>query len=150
MKTVKPEVISSKIVISFILYLLGSGLGISAALSAPMDWKNQWEEIVRGATKEGKVSVLGPRAAEIRPPVMKAFQKAFPGIEIEIQSGSIGRMASRFGAELRLGKTSMDVVVGGTSALRNKDLLDPLLPKLILPKAIDADKWRSSKGVWKH
>ncbi len=146
MKTIKPEVIPSKIVISFILFLVASGVGISAAMSAPTDWKNQWEKVVREAKKEGKVSVLGPRSAEIRPPVMKAFQKAFPGIEIEIQSGSLGRLASRFGAELRIGKTSMDVVVGGTSALRNKDLLDPLLPKLILPKAIDADKWRSSRG----
>lgn len=146
MKTIKPERIPWKIVISFVSFLFASGLGISAALSAPMDSKDQWEKVVREAKKEGKVSVLGPRSAEIRPPVMNAFQKAFPGIEIEIQAGSLGRLATRFGAELKQGKTSMDVVVGGTSALRSKDLLDPLLPKLILREAIDADKWHSSKG----
>ena len=109
--------------------------------------KAQWEEVLAKAKKEGKVTLLGPRSTAARPSLVKAFQKAYPDISLEYQPGSLGRTAPRLRAELRARKTTtMDVVIGGTSAIRNRDVITLLRPKLILPEAINTANWRSTRG----
>lgn len=106
-----------------------------------------WEQILREAKKEGKVTVLGPPTPEVRPAIIGAFQKAFPDVAVEYQTGIIGSYIPKLRAELAAGKTSIDVhLTGASSLLRNKDLFEPLPPRIILPEAADASKWRSSQG----
>lgn len=106
-----------------------------------------WEQILREAKKEGKVTVLGPPTPEVRPAIIGAFQKAFPDVAVEYQTGIIGSYIPKLRAELAAGKTSIDVhLTGASSLLRNKDLFEPLPPRIILPEAADASKWRFSQG----
>jgi len=126
-----------------VVYLFGPGLLWGAEQPFP---KIRWEEMLREAKKDGKLTVLGPPTAEVQPSLTQAFQRAFPDMAVEYQVGSIGTLASRARAELGKKKTSFDVVVGGTAALRNKDLFEPLPPRLALPEANDPAKWRSTKG----
>ena len=106
----------------------------------------RWQDVVGKAKKEGKIVLLGPPVAEVRPSIIQAFQKEFPEIAVDYQPGSLGPLAAKVRAELAQKKNSFDVVVGGTSVLRNKDLLDPMSARLIHPEVNRADVWRSTRG----
>src|SRR5262245_6438649 len=119
--------------------------GVFAA-EAAKSGVGRWEKIVQEAKSEGKVTLLGPETATVRPSMLEAFRKAYPEIELEYQAGSIGSLATRLRAEIAQQKTSFDVVIGGTAVLRNKDILDPLTSRLMVADATDARLWRSSEG----
>src|SRR5947209_14226645 len=57
--------------------------GASAAKPAA---SSSWNDVVAAAKKEGKVSVIGPQGNEIRDALTQGFTKAFPGIEVDLQS----------------------------------------------------------------
>lgn len=120
-------------------------LSVSVADAASSQFS--WEEILREARKEGKVTVLGPPTPGIRPALIGAFQKAFPDIQVEYQTGIIGSYIPKLRAELAAGKTSIDVhLTGASSLLRNKELFEPLPSRIVLPEAADLNQWRSSRG----
>src|SRR6185503_11629112 len=48
----------------------------------------RWQDTVTKAKKEGKVVLLGPPVAEVRPSIIQAFQKEFPEIALDYQAGS--------------------------------------------------------------
>src|SRR5690348_9834061 len=45
-----------------------------------------WAEVVAAAKKEGKISLIGPQGSEMRDALTQAFQKAYPGVEVDLQS----------------------------------------------------------------
>lgn len=106
----------------------------------------RWEKIVQEAKSEGKVTLLGPETATVRPSMIEAFRKAYPEIELEYQAGSVGSLATRLRAEMAQKKSTFDIVVGGTAILRNKDLVESLPNRLVLAEATEAKNWRSSEG----
>lgn len=118
----------------------------AAAAEAPKFVDGRWEKIVQEAKSEGKVTLLGPETAAVRPLLIEAFRKAHPEIELEYQSGSVGNLAPRLRAEINQKKTTFDIVIGGTAVLRNKDIIDSLPNRLVLAEATDAKHWRSSEG----
>lgn len=108
--------------------------------------KDRWEESVSKAKQEGKITVLGPPLAELRPSLIQAFQKAFPEIALEYQAGSVAPLVEKLRAEFEQKKSSLDVVIGGTTLLREKNLLDPIPPNLFLAEVVSPEPWESSKG----
>jgi iron(III) transport system substrate-binding protein len=106
----------------------------------------RWQDTVAKAKKEGKVVLLGPPVAEVRPSIIQAFQKEFPEIALDYQAGSLGPMTAKLRAELASKKTSFDVAVGGTSVLRSRDLFDPINTRLMYPDANRPEAWRSTRG----
>lgn len=125
---------------------LWSALGLGAvpaeAASGP-----GWEEVVAKAKQEGKVTVLGPSTPGIRPSLIGAFQKAFPGVALEYQTGVISPLIPRLRAEMSAGKATIDVVLTGSSSImRSKDIFDDVAARLLLREAIDPEKWRSTLG----
>lgn len=108
--------------------------------------KDRWEEWVGRAKQEGKIAVLAPPLAELRPSLVQAFQKAFPEISLEYQAGTVAPLVEKLRAEFEQKKSSLDVVIGGTSLLREKNLLEPIPPKLLLLEVINSQAWESSKG----
>ncbi|TMA10501.1 MAG: extracellular solute-binding protein [Deltaproteobacteria bacterium] len=112
----------------------------------PAARKDRWEEWVGRAKQEGKMTLLGPPLAELRPSLMQAFQKAFPEIALEYQAGIVAFLVEKLRAEIEQKKNSLDIVIGGTSLLREKNLLEPIPPKLLLPEVINPEAWESSKG----
>ena len=92
------------------------------------------------------MTLLGPPLAELRPSLMQAFQKAFPEIALEYQAGTVAPLVEKLRAEIEQKKNSLDIVIGGTSLLREKNLLEPIPPKLLLPEVINPEAWESSKG----
>jgi iron(III) transport system substrate-binding protein len=119
---------------------------LAAAGEATRPAGARWEASVKEAKSEGKITLLGPETAGVRPALVEAFRKAYPDIELEYQSGSVGSLAARLRAEISQKKTTFDVVIGGTAVLRTKDLLDLLPARLFVSEAMDAKHWRSSEG----
>src|SRR5438094_146148 len=110
------------------------------------NWKAKWEKVLRDAKTEGKVVVLGPPVQDVRPSLMSAFKEAFPDVSLEYQPGEFVSMLPRLQAEMAKGKTSIDVIIGGSQPLQHKDVLAPLNERIIVPDAKDPAKWQSSLG----
>jgi ABC-type Fe3+ transport system substrate-binding protein len=80
-------------------------------------------------------------------PMSEGFNRAYPDIAVEYTPGVLAAFIPQLRAELDRGKLSYDLTVSGASnLLENKDLLEPLPPRLLTPEASDASKWTSSKG----
>jgi iron(III) transport system substrate-binding protein len=130
--------------IATLAYLL-----IAALLLAPPGFsqtKNpEWDKVVEAAKKEGRVVVSIPTSAELRKEFESGFQKAFPGIELEL---SVARGASNINKiveEQSAGVKGIDLHVGGTTSiitgLLAQNLLEPIMPALLLPEVRDPKHW---------
>ena len=105
----------------------------------------EWDKVVEAAKKEGRVVVSIPTSAELRKEFESGFQKAFPGIELEL---SVARGASNINKivdEQNAGVRSIDLHVGGTTSiitgLLAQNLLEPVMPAMILPEVRDPKYW---------
>lgn len=138
----------SLVILSGIGQRRGANFSIQSVFAAePASSQFSWEQIIREAKKEGKVTVLGPPTPDIRPAIIGAFQKAFPDIAVEYQAGIIGSYIPKLRAELAIGKASIDVhLTGASSLLRNKELFESLPLRIVLPEAVDPNRWHSSRG----
>ena len=130
--------------IATLAYLL-----IAALLLAPPGFsqtKNpEWDKVVEAAKKEGRVVVSIPTSAELRKEFESGFQKAFPGIELEL---SVARGASNINKiveEQSAGVKGIDLHIGGTTSiitgLLAQNLLEPVMPALLLPEVRDPKHW---------
>jgi len=109
----------------------------------------EWDEAVKAAKKEGRVSVKGPPGAKVRRALTSGFQKAFPGIRVEYGGGRGGELAAKIIRERRAGIYTTDVWIGGfgtqLSLLRPQGVQDPIRPALILPEVKDPKNWRDNR-----
>jgi iron(III) transport system substrate-binding protein len=104
----------------------------------------EWDKLVDGAKKEGKVTVSIPASAELRKQLEDQFKKRH-GIEVEVftSRGSAGvrRMADEFKAGVRY----FDLHIGGSSSIvsgmLDEGILDPIEPWLALPEVRDPKQW---------
>src|SRR6266545_282802 len=126
--------------------LVASTAWAASAESGKERATERWQDVLGKAKKEGKVVLLGPPVAEVRPSIIQAFQKEFPEIALDYQPGSLGPMTAKLRAELASKKTSFDVAIGGTSVLRSGDLFDPINTRLMHPDANRPEAWRSTRG----
>ncbi len=104
-----------------------------------------WDKTVEAARKEGRVVVSIPTSAELRKEFETGFQKAFPGIELEL---SVARGASNINKiveEQNAGVKGIDLHIGGTTSiitgLLAQNHLEPVLPAMMLPEVRDAKQW---------
>ncbi|NIO08740.1 MAG: extracellular solute-binding protein [Deltaproteobacteria bacterium] len=110
-------------------------------------WKQEWEQTLAAAKKEGRVAVLGPRQVQARD-VLVEFQNAY-GIKVDYLGGSGRTISPRVLSERRAGRYLWDVYVGGTTtgltSLAPGGALAPLAPTFILPTVKDPKNWRGSR-----
>ncbi len=105
----------------------------------------EWDKVVEAAKKEGRVVVSIPTSAELRKEFESGFHKAFPGIELEL---SVARGASNINKaveEQNAGLRLLDLHIGGTTSiitgLLAQNLLEPVMPAMILPEVRDPKHW---------
>jgi ABC-type Fe3+ transport system substrate-binding protein len=120
----------------------GSQAGAAAAEAA--QWQAEWERTLAAARQEETV-VLGLQVGQSWRDWVAQFEKAYPGIRVEIAGPSGGQLVSRVVAERRAGQFLWDVHIGGAesinSALKPEGGLLPLRPALMLPEVLDDSKW---------
>jgi ABC-type Fe3+ transport system substrate-binding protein len=113
---------------------------------APAPWQAQWDRILEGSRREGKVAVVGPVGAAARDVLTKPFEQKYK-INVEFWGERGAAIASKLDAERKANQYLWDViVVGTTTGLRRlipMGLLDPIETGLILPEVIEPKNWRS-------
>ena len=103
----------------------------------------KWEETVKNAEKEGKVTIYMSRGGEFHK-IARAFHKEYPKIRVSVVLGG-SNYTTRILSERRAQKYLADLVVTGPGTpyyvLYRRKLLDPIKPTLILPEVTDTSKW---------
>jgi iron(III) transport system substrate-binding protein len=111
----------------------------SKAVSAP-----EWDKLVEGARKEGKVTVSLPASAELKRQIEEQFKKRF-GIEVEVFTARGSTGVRRMADEFKAGVRHFDLHIGGSSSIisgmLDEGILDPIDPWLLLPEVRDAKQW---------
>jgi iron(III) transport system substrate-binding protein len=113
------------------------------------NWKADWDATVRAAEKEGQLVIYGPRGRDQEILYSEMFVKAFPKIRVQYTPGRLSQMISRLMAEQRAGVRQVDLLLGGTDVLlgtfKDKGLLQPIRPLLVLPEVLDPTAWFKGK-----
>lgn len=128
--------------------------GVACAPFAPppaeapetLDWVEDWGRLVTAAKQEGKLSVLTVPGADVRTG-FDAFEKAFPGIAVEIQSHTSPSMAvPRIAQERDAGIYTLDVALFNIqsllSSLKPAGAFEPLRPAIFRPDVLSGGNWR--------
>lgn len=108
-------------------------------------WEDEWKKVVEAGKKEGKVVVSIPASSELRKQMEEAFEKRFPGIDLELFPSSASKMLKRINDEFQAGVRYFDVHIGGAGSMIRGfvggHIVDPVKPNLILPEVKDPKNW---------
>lgn len=109
------------------------------------------DALAAAARSEGKVVVYGPPGPLYRPALVDAFQKAYPGIQVDFTGGAGAPEATKVVQERAAGLFTADVIISGTTnmvvTLKDAGAVDPL-PPILLPEAADPKAWYEGKLQW--
>lgn len=144
--------------VSIIIFSCTPGGGPSSTPSAtpssgavkPVEM-SEWDKVVQGARKEGKVVVYSTAPGEMRTALQSGFKEKF-GIETEVVSFRGGEMGAKLLNERRAGIYLVDVYMGGSTTpitqLKPTGALEPLDSALLLPEVKDTKAWFGEKLSW--
>ncbi len=106
---------------------------------------SEWEKILEAGRKEARVVVSIPTSAELRKEFESGFQKAFPGIELELNVARGSSNINKIAEEQNAGVQSIDLHIGGTTSiitgLLAPNFLEPVMPSMVLPEVRDPKHW---------
>ena len=112
--------------------------------------EKEWNTIIEGAKKEGKLVVAGSPDPVMRNEIIPKFKERY-GISIEFIAGRSSEISARIKTERGSGIYSVDVYLSGpdttATTLYGEKMIDPLKPLLIMPEVADGTKWKLGK-IW--
>ena len=124
-------------------------LSPSSFAAQSSNWQADWETTIKAAEKEGQLVIYGPRGRDQEMLYSEIFPKAFPKIRVQYTPGRLSQVISRLMAEQRAGVRQVDLLLGGTDVLlgtfKDKGLLQPIRPLLVLPEVLDPSAWFRGK-----
>jgi len=104
-----------------------------------------WEKMLEAAKKEGRVVAAIPTSAELRKELESGFQAKFPRIELEVSVSRGASNTNKIVEEQNAGVRGTDLHIGGTTsivtALLARNLLEPVLPAMVLPEVSEPKNW---------
>jgi iron(III) transport system substrate-binding protein len=120
--------------------------GADAARAA----SSRWEDVVKGAEKEGEVTVYATNSVGDLQVIWDAFKKKFPKIKLNATAiSTTSEIVTKVMAERRAGQFLVDVMLGAPGATYNSfyrgKALDPMPPALVMPEVTDLSKWWKGK-----
>lgn len=121
-------------------------------LPAKAAWEKEWDRVVAGAKKEGKVVVwtAGGNWPPARSLMAEAMKKKY-GIDVEMVTATSLLLLERLFRERRASIYDVDILLAsgsGALQLKKADVLDPVEPLLILPEVIDPKAWMGGVLYW--
>jgi iron(III) transport system substrate-binding protein len=120
--------------------------GTSAAKPAS---SGAWNDVIAAAKKEGKVSVIGPQGNEIRDALTQGFMKAYPGVEVDLQSLAGDQTGPKVITPMAAGQHPVDLAITGTTtaieALQPAGVIVPVQDWLVGPNDSDPKQWLNNK-----
>ena len=116
----------------------------TAAANNILPWEADWNKMIAAAKQEGEVALSGPPGEGWRKALM-SFEQDFPGIRVQYTGSNSRDFWPRLQRERELGQYLWDLRVGGPDPqvfeARDKGVLDPIRPLLLLPEVADESKW---------
>ena len=112
--------------------------------------QGRWEDVVKGAEKEGEVTVYATNSVGDLQVIWDAFEKNFPRLKLNsVAISTTSEIVTKVMAERRASQYLVDVVLGAPGATYNSlqrgKALDPMPPALLLPEVTDLSKWWKGK-----
>lgn len=111
--------------------------------------EEEWGKAVAAAKREGKLVLSGPPGESWRKSLM-TFEQDFPDVRVEYTGINSRDFWPRLFRERELGQYVWDLRVGGPDPqvfeARDKGVLDPVRPVLLLPEVTDENKWFGGFG----
>jgi iron(III) transport system substrate-binding protein len=121
--------------------------GSGAAAKPPSS--GAWNDVIAAAKKEGKVSFIGPQGNEMRDALTLGFQKAYPGIELDLQSLPGDQTGPKVLVPMAAGQHPVDFAITGSAtailALQPAGVLVPVKEWLAGPNDGDPSQWLNNK-----
>src|ERR1700704_1688612 len=133
--------------------LIAAGLAVAFTTSAAAQNFGP-PELIDAAKKEGKLVYYTANFAEVEQEVIKAFNKRFPEIKVEMVRAPGGQLITRVKTEAAAGKLSADVVDHSDRALMRElvDMFQDYAPPNgndYLPESLISPKlWPRATLVW--
>src|SRR5258705_13538408 len=132
--------------------VLGLALALGTSQAAAQNFGSP--ELIAAANKEGRLVYYTANFAEVEQEVIKAFNKRFPAIKVEMVRAPGGQLITRIKTEAAADKLSADVIDHSDRALMT-DLLDlfqdyaPPNGADYVPEAMISPKlWPRATLVW--
>jgi iron(III) transport system substrate-binding protein len=133
-----------------ILMLLVLMVGASPVCAQSKASEKEWNAVVDGAKKEGRVVVAGSPDPVMRNEIIPKFTARY-GIAVEFIAGRSSEITARVQTERGSGVHSVDLFLAGpdttATTLYGEKMIDPLRPLLVMPEVADGSKWKTGK-IW--
>lgn len=117
-----------------------------AAGAAPAGYPANYQQLVDGAKKEGKVVVYGTTDTKAVEPILKDFEALYPGIKVEYNDLNSTELYNRFISEVAAGAGTCDVTWSSAPDLAIKLVNDGHALAYKSPEAAKLPKW----AIWKE
>jgi iron(III) transport system permease protein len=112
--------------------------------------EKEWNTIIEGAKKEGKVVVAGSPDPVMRNEIIPKFKERY-GIPIEFIAGRSSEISARIKTERGSGIYSVDVYLSGpdttATTLYGEKMIDPVKPLLIMPEVADGHEVETRENL---
>jgi len=118
--------------------------GAALAQQAPEGYPADYQKIIDGAKKEGKVVIYSTTDTKAAGPIIAGFEAAFPGVKVEYNDMNSTELYNRYISEQASGSGSGDVVWSSSMDSALKLAVDYAL-QYRSPEADKLPKW----AVWK-
>jgi iron(III) transport system substrate-binding protein len=121
----------------------------AGSAAKPAAGGSAWNDVIAAAKKEGKVSVIGPQGNEMREALTQGFMKAYPGIEVDLQSLPGDQTGPKVITPMAAGQRIVDIAITGSSTaletLLPANVIVPVKDWLVGPNDSDPSQWLNGK-----
>lgn len=120
--------------------------GVALAQAVPAGYPADYAKTLEAAKKEGKVVIYSALDTKAAQPLIKDFEAAFPGIEVEYNDMNSTEMYNRFIAEEASGQDSADVMWSSAMDLQVKLVDEGHAMAYTSPEASKLPQWAVYRG----
>ncbi|ABG14206.1 iron ABC transporter substrate-binding protein [Yersinia pestis] len=131
--------------IKVFMFAMAALTTLPAFAQLPSYYPADYQKIVDGAKKEGKVVVYSATDIKAAAPLIKGFEAAYPGIKVEYNDMNSTELYNRYISEQASGSTSGDVVWSSSMDTALKLATDYAL-EYLSPEQAELPKW----AIWKN
>lgn len=131
--------------VALVTFFVSAQSAAQSAAQPPVYYPADYQKIVEGAQKEGKVVVYASTDIKAAAPLIKGFEAAYPGIKVEYNDMNSTELYNRYISEQASGSGSGDVVWSSSMDTALKLAID-YAQEYLSPEQQELPTW----AVWKN
>lgn len=121
------------------------------ATGSELTWEQKWENLIKAARKEGKISIYSGLESDSVSAIRKNFGEKY-GIELQVVTGKSSELDPKIFAERQNGLYIPDVYVEGPTSpilvYKPRGILEPLDKIIFRPDVLDEKLWSQGFGPY--